>query len=169
MKPLSWYSSCQSQYKSRPEHNHYPASSPRYCLVSVRPYCGLVGSYTVKARLLMKGIWRLIEQKWNNDLLEAIVTQFLEWSKNLPLLTKIEVPRSYFQQAVERLELKLFGDSSQDVFVAVALLRCKLGFKGTDTTELTSLFRKARVVPMKCLRVPNVELQGALLAFRLRQ
>ena len=87
---------------------------------------GLVAPYTVKARLLLKDIWRLSGQKWDDLLPEVTVTKFLDWSSELGTLGELVIPRSYFQQNVECLELHMFGDSSQDVFSAVAFLRGKI-------------------------------------------
>ena len=53
--------------------------------------------------------------------------------------------------------MHVFGDSSQDVFSAVAFLRAKVN----------SWHVKARVAPMKTLTVPKLELQAAVLAARL--
>ena len=58
----------------------------------------------------------------------------------------------------------MFGDSSQDVFRAVAFLRGK----GISPTELAFVFGKARVAPIKALTIPKLELQVALLSARLR-
>ena len=44
---------------------------------------GLVAPYTVKARLLLKDIWRLNGQQWDDELPPDLVTKFLEWSKEL--------------------------------------------------------------------------------------
>ena len=72
---------------------------------------GLVALYTVKARLLSKDIWRLSSQKWDDVLPDDIVTKFADWSSGLGSLSEINIPRSYFQGNVERLELHMFGDS----------------------------------------------------------
>ena len=83
---------------------------------------GLVAPYTVKARLLLKDIWRLNGQQWDDELPPDLVTKFLAWSKELPTLNYITIPRAYFVGNIEALELHLFGDSSQEVFSAVAFL-----------------------------------------------
>ena len=129
---------------------------------------GLVAPFTVKARLLLKDIWRLSGQQWDDDLPEDIVTKFLEWSRDLPLLNNIVIPRSYFQNKFVSLELHMFGDSSQDAFSAVAFLRGKTVTDGGTSTELAFVFGKSRVAPMKALTIPKLELQAALLAARLR-
>ena len=92
---------------------------------SVYDPIGLVAPYTVKARLLLKNIWKLSGQQWDDDLPPEVVSKFLEWSAELPGLSDIVIPRAYFRGKVEILELDLFGDSSQDVFSAVAFLRAK--------------------------------------------
>ena len=136
---------------------------------------GLVAPYTVKARLLLKDIWRLSGQQWDNDLPPEVVSKFLDWSQELPGLSGYQVsyqviPRPYFQGKVETLELHLFGDSSQDVFSAVAFLRAKVVNKeNQEQTQLAFVFGKARVAPMKALTIPKLELQASLLAARLRK
>ena len=131
---------------------------------------GLVAPYTVKARLLLKDIWRLNGQQWDDDLPSEIVTKFLDWSQELPSLSDIAIPRAYFQDEVEALELHVFGDSSQEVFSAVVFLRARVINKNNGPqTKLAFVFGKARVAPMKALTIPKLELQASLLAARLRK
>ena len=95
---------------------------------------------------------------------------FLEWSKDLPTLSDITIRRAYFVGETEALELHLFGDSSQEVFNAVAFLRAKVTAKErASTTELAFVFGKTRVAPMKALTIPKLELQASLLASRQRE
>ena len=101
---------------------------------------GLVAPFTVKARLLLKEIWRLSGQQWDDDLPEEIVTKFVDWSRELPLLNDIVIPRSYFQNKTISLELHMFGDSSQDVFSAVAFLRGKTVADGRTSTVISICF-----------------------------
>ena len=64
----------------------------------------------------------------------------------------------------------MFGDSSQDVFCAVAFLRALVKTPtGEEKTELAFVLGKARVAPMKVMTVPKLELQAALLAARLQR
>ena len=125
---------------------------------------GLVAPDTVKARLLLKDIWRISGQKWDDDLPEEIKKQFLEWHSGLHLLGSLTIPRSYFTELFDRIELHMFRDSSQDVFCAVAFLRARL--VSSHQTELAFVFGKARVAPIS---IPKLELQEALLATRLKE
>ena len=95
---------------------------------------GLVAPYTVKARLLLKDIWRISGQKWDDDLPEEIKKLFLEWHSGPHLLGSLTIPRSYFTDSFDRIDLHMFGDSSQNVFCAVAFLCARLA--SSHATEL---------------------------------
>ena len=127
---------------------------------------GLVAPYTVRARLLLKIIWKISDQSWNDELPEDIRDKFLEWHSGLPLSGQLTIPRCYFKEPVDQIELHMFGDSSQDVFCAVELLCTRLS--NSHKTQISFIFDKARVAPMKALFIPKLELQAALLATRLK-
>ena len=130
---------------------------------------GLVAPFTVGARLLLKDIWRVTGQQWDDELPQDMVQRFLIWSADLPKLENIKIPRSYFSGPFDNTELHMFGDSSQDIFSAVAFLRARVTTPaGKIKTELAFVLGKARVAPMKVMTVPKLELQAALLAARLK-
>ena len=83
---------------------------------------GLVVPITVVNRLLLKDIWRVLGQLWDEELPKDKVERFLEWSEELLKLAGITIQRSHFSGNFEHLELYMFGDSSQEVFSAVAFL-----------------------------------------------
>ena len=131
---------------------------------------GLVSPFTVKARLLFKDVWRLHGQSWDDVLPNEMIERFESWSSELPKLGLMKIPKSYFSGSFEHLELHVFGDSSQEVFSAVAFLRALVNSSDNEKrTELAFVIGKARVAPMKVLTVPKLELQAALLASRLRE
>ena len=91
---------------------------------------------------------------------------FNEWSKELQILREIQIPRRYFEEQVESLELHMFSDSSQDVYGRLSTRKsCHLDWLHH---RINFVFEKARVLPMKPLTNPNLELQALLLATRLR-
>ena len=56
----------------------------------------------------------------------------------------------------------MLGDSYQDAFPVVALLRSKTWRNQSDSqTKLAFVFGNARVAPMKPLTIPKLELQAA--------
>ena len=131
---------------------------------------GLVAPFTVGARLLLKDIWRVTGQQWDDELPQDMVQRFLVWSADLPKLENIKYPGSYFSGTFDNIELHMFGDNSQDIFSAVAFLRARVTTPtGEEKTELAFVLGKARVAPMKVMTVPKLELQAALLASRLKR
>ena len=87
---------------------------------------GLVAPFIVGARLLLKDIWRVKGQQWDEELPQDMVQRFLAWSADLTMLENIKIPRSYFSGPFDNIELHMFGDSSQDIFSAVAFLRAQV-------------------------------------------
>ena len=131
---------------------------------------GLVAPFTVDARLLLKDIWRVTGQQWNDELPLDMVQRFLVWSADLPKLKNIKIFRSYFSGPFDNVELHMFGDSSQDNFSAVAFLPDQVTTPtGKIKTEVAFVLGKARMATMKVMTVPKLELQAALLAARLKR
>ena len=126
----------------------------------------LVAPYTVRIRLLLKNIWKIRGQSWDDELLEDMRDKFLEWNSGLPLLGQLTIPRCYFTKPVDQIELHMFGDSSQDVFCAVGFLRARLS--NSHKTQIYFFFDEARVGPIKALSMPKLQLEAALLATRLK-
>ena len=131
---------------------------------------GLVAPFTVGARLLLKDIWRVTGQQWDDELSQDMVQRFLVWSADLPKLESIKIPRSYFSGPFGNVELHMFGDSSQDIFSAVAFRRARVTTpRGKIKTELAFVLGKAHVAPTKVMTVPKLGLQAAYLAARLKR
>ena len=57
---------------------------------------GLVAPFTVGTRLILKDIWRVNGQSWDDELPKDIVDRFLSWCFELPRLVEITIPRSNF-------------------------------------------------------------------------
>ena len=103
---------------------------------------GLVAPFTVGAQLFLKDIWRVSGQHWDEKLPKDTVERFLEWSIKLPKLAQIAIPRNYFSGNFEHLELHMFGDSSREVFIAVAFLRAQVNTSCGTKTELAFVLGK---------------------------
>ena len=122
---------------------------------------------TVRARLLLKEIWRIHGQQWDDELPVDVKTKPLAWHSGLPSLEKMSIQRSYFSAPVDCVELHMFGDSSEEVFCAVVFPRARV--KTSLETQVAFVFGKARVAPMKTLSIPKLQLQAALLTTRLKE
>ena len=72
---------------------------------------GLVAPFTVGDRLILKDIWRVNGQSWDDELPKDTVDRFLAWCVELPRLAEITIPRSYFSGPFQHLELHMFGDT----------------------------------------------------------
>ena len=127
---------------------------------------GLVVPNTTRARLLLRNTWKISAQSWDDELPEDIRSKFLVWHSGLPLLGQLTIPRCYFTEPVDQIELQMFGHSSQNVFCAVRFLCARLS--SSHKTQISFIFGKARVAPMKALSIAKLELQVALLATRLK-
>ena len=84
---------------------------------------GLASPYTVTARLLLRDIWRLSGQQWDNNLPDDVSKKILEWAAEHPNSSEITIPRYYFRGTMKSFELHVFGDSSP----AVKLLLSSVG------------------------------------------
>ena len=97
---------------------------------------------------------------------EDIGNKFPEWHSGLPLIGQLTIFRCYLTEPVDQTELHIFGDSWQDVFCAVGFLRAR--HSSSHKTQISFIFGKTRVAPMKALSITKLELQAALLPTRLK-
>ena len=91
---------------------------------------GLVAPYTVRARLLLKDIWKISGQSWDDELPEDIRDKFLEWHSGLPLLGQLIFPRSYFTEPIKL--------SSTCLVIARRKFSVRLGFCVRDSRVRTN-------------------------------
>ena len=61
---------------------------------------GLIIPFTMKTRLLLKEIWRLNGQRWDDHLPDDISHRFLEWCSELPKLEQFSIQRSQAHQRI---------------------------------------------------------------------
>ena len=99
---------------------------------SVFDSVGLVAPYTVRARLLLKDIWKISGQSWNDELLEDIRGKFLEWHSGLPLLWQLTIPVVTSQSLLIKL-------SSTCSVIASRTFSLRLDFCVRDSRARTKL------------------------------
>ena len=113
---------------------------------------GLVAPYTVEARPLPKDQGPTLGRR----IAGRHIDKFLEWHSGLALLGQLTIPRCYFTEQVDQIELDMFCDSSQDVFCEVGFLRARLS--KSHKTQTSFIYNKVHVMPMKALSIPKLEL-----------
>ena len=68
---------------------------------------GLVAPFTVVARLILKDVWRVNGQSWDDELSNDTVDRFRAWCADLPRLAEKTIPRNYFTGPFQHLELHM--------------------------------------------------------------
>ena len=92
--------------------------------------------------------------------------EFLKWKEQLPIVAETSIDRRYFNGERDKIELHLFADASEDTMCAVAYLRSQ---PKEHSADLAFVIGKCRVTPMNYLSIPQLELQAAVMAVRLKE
>ena len=135
-------------------------------LSSVFDPIGLFAPFSVHMRRLLKGIWTKNGQHWGNEVEPSEEEEFLRWKEQLPIVAETSIDRRYFNRERDKAELHVFADASEDTMCAVAYLRSK---PKEYSADLAFVIGKCRVVPMRHLSIPRLELQAAVTAVRLKE
>ncbi|XP_018374271.1 PREDICTED: uncharacterized protein LOC108768369 [Trachymyrmex cornetzi] len=121
---------------------------------------GLLGPATVIAKIIMQNLWRL-GLEWDESLPLNLVTKWRQYESGLSSLSNITIPRRVILlDEYIILELHGFADASELAYGACIYIRAT-DSNGTHSTTL--LCSKNRVVPLKALSIPRLELCAALL------
>ena len=136
-------------------------------LSSIFDPLGIIAPVTIRLKALLQQIWRL-GLKWDNQIpsdhqhkLQKILASFLR-------MERIYLPRILFPNQSNKswsLEIHAFTDASLIGMAAVLFLR----MHNLDETviECKFLIGKSKVVPIKQLSVPKLELEAATIGARL--
>ena len=91
---------------------------------------------------------------------------WIRWKSELPILSELLLPRSYFPKESQTIysELHGFSDASEDAYAAVVYLQSK---DDHNQTHVSLVMAKSRVAPIKYLSIPRLELCGAYLLTQL--
>ena len=85
--------------------------------------------------------------------------------KYLPIVAETSIDRRYFNREMDKAELHVFADASEDTMCAVAYLLSQLE---EYSAELAFVIEKCRVAPVKHLSILRLELQAVLMAVMLK-
>ncbi|CAI6360469.1 unnamed protein product [Macrosiphum euphorbiae] len=123
---------------------------------------GFLAPVIFHAKHIMQQIWKT-EQGWDDPLPDDLVRTWNLLLNDLPVLSKIEIPRFVLTTSESHVELCGFCDASERGYAAVAYLRIT-SLSGLVTVHL--LGSKTKTAPMKTSTIPRLELCAAVLLAR---
>ncbi|XP_062542139.1 uncharacterized protein LOC134210130 [Armigeres subalbatus] len=127
---------------------------------------GLLSPFTVYGRILIQDLWRT-GCSWDEPIDGQSFEKWTRWTKALPSIEAIRIPRSYFGQAssadIQDLQLHIITDASKGAYGCSAYFRAVVN--GRIPCVLVS--SRVKVAPLKPMSVPRLELQAAVLGARL--
>ena len=129
---------------------------------------GLVGPFTVRAKILMRQLWNGSAKAlgWDDTIPELHQNEWIAFFRDL-----FEVEVISFARGIKPVDnvgnpsLVLFSDGSNDAFGACAYARWK---KIDGTFQSSLIASKNRITPLKRMTVVRSELCGGILAKRLK-
>ena len=128
---------------------------------------GLASPFVVQAKLLLRKLNKENNLDWDDPIPEGCREGWVKFFANLFDMEGISFTRSTKpKDAVGGPTLVVFSDASESAFGACAYIRWQIAGGGFNTTLLVA---KSRLVPMKKLTIPRLELNAALLASRLNK
>jgi hypothetical protein len=133
-------------------------------VMSVFDPLGFLSLFTVKAKILLQDVWRS-KTGWDEEVTQDIFGKWSSWLEELKGITDLKIPRCYSWNAyqADSIQLHVFCDASEKAFAAVAYLRVEY----EDQVDVSFAMGKTRVSPLKCVSIPRLELQSAVMAVRL--
>jgi hypothetical protein len=124
---------------------------------------GWAAPAVIKARILMQKTW-LENLNWDEKLPSKLVETWCKIKEDIPLLSKIAIPRWVKISPESNIQIHGFCDASELAYGACVYVRVQ----NEDNIETTLLTAKTRVSPnKKKLTIPKLELCGALLLTKL--
>ena len=132
---------------------------------SVYDPLGFLVPFVLRAKALIQELWRQ-NFEWDEIISQSLQETWKKWLEELNQLPKIKVKRCFnIDINIVRTELHIFCDASTTAFAAVSYLKC-IDVKGN--MNVTFIMAKSRLAPLKVLTIPRLELQGAVLAVRMK-
>lgn len=124
---------------------------------------GLISPCVILMKILLQKLW-LQRLSWDEELPPEINRVWIEIVDSLPGINDLRIPRRVICDAYDKLEFHIYTDASERAYGACIYVR-SVNCQGEVSVSL--LFAKSRVVPIKPLTIPRLELLGALIGARL--
>ena len=145
-----------------------PATTRRKILslvASIYDPLGMIAPYVLRAKLFLQELWQL-KGDWDSPIADEDLSSFVDWLNELKDLALFSTRRFYraVPNEPDSIEIHVFGDASVDAFAAVAYLR----FQFPDgSIQCSFVIGKTRVLPLRQLSIPRLELQASVMSVRL--
>ncbi|KAL0830739.1 hypothetical protein ABMA28_002867 [Loxostege sticticalis] len=157
---LKWDPSSDSfLFSVQPTHQTCTKRSILSELARIFDPLGFLSPITIQAKCLIQKLW-ILGVNWDETPPIEVVHSWASYTDQLPKLAQLRIPRKLTCPTSTSYELHGFCDSSEVAYGAVIYLRA------TDETGNIQVFfvcSKARVVPLKRIPLPRLELCAAVL------
>ena len=131
---------------------------------------GLLSPVLLKAKTLLRKMWEgsCASLGWDDVLPEDLVAEVVSFFVELYDLETLKFPRSLWpkEDVIGDPELIVFSDGSTIAFGTTAYIRWKL--KSGDWWPIL-VMSKSKIAPKNRITIPRLELNGAVLAKRLKE
>lgn len=124
---------------------------------------GWISPFIISAIILLQEIWSL-SSTWGKPVPLLIKNRWIKIQEKLTCLTSITVPRLAIIPSANNFEIHSFSDVSLIAYGAVVYLR----LLSDDSSVLVRILTaKTKVVPLKAISLPKLELCTDFLSARL--
>ena len=126
---------------------------------------GLLGPVLIKAKILMQRLWQ-IKCDWDESMPPEIYMAWLNYRQELGCLNDLRFERCVVIEQAINIQMHGFYDASEVAYGACIYIRSR---NEKNKVSVKLLCAKSRVVPLKSITIPRLELCAALLLANLLQ
>ncbi|GFT95743.1 integrase catalytic domain-containing protein [Trichonephila clavipes] len=124
---------------------------------------GLLGPSTTWAKIFMQRLW-FLELEWSDELLFKEEKEWRRFIDSLEAVNNISIDKCIVIHRMESVELHAFSDAWEKAYRSSIYLKSISALGEVKVCLVTS---KSRVLPLKQISIPRLELCGAVLAVKL--
>ncbi|XP_050667011.1 uncharacterized protein LOC126966802 [Leptidea sinapis] len=135
------------------------------CVARIWDVMGFVAPVVLYAKLLIKQLW-LCECDWDDIPPEHILQQWYRFKEELPLLSKIKIPRHVGIFAGDIINIVGFADASEKAYGGVVYFHVRDSV-GLRENEFHLIIAKSKVSPRKVISLARLELCAILVLSNL--
>ena len=126
---------------------------------------GFVSPFVLIAKTFLQELWRM-KLAWDTIIDDNAKREWKKWQGELKNVSKVKIARVHYPigYAASDIEFHVFCDASEKAYGAVTYL--KFQFK-KDKPHCSFVMAKNRLIPIKTVSLPRLELNVAVLGIRL--